>query len=510
MSLFPIIARGKRVWLVQAGVAVAAAALVAGCGSTYRPVVTPTNPSGPPAQPQSLAVVVSSPSPSSPGIATVIDYSGDTVMAQAAIGPGPLSFTVDETGSTGYTVNNDGTLTNFPVSITLQQKNITFSTLPASASSVGLFSPSAGLWVTDLSGNVVDVLTGSPETFKLAIPVAPTPTVIAGPSVLGQHNYGISLNNSSTPAGSAILYQDMTCNNAPSTVTQTGEADALETVSFTVSARIPLGKCPVYAVSSLDGKRFFVLNRGSDTVTVINSQNNTLDNQCPPPTGCVNQNGQTYFTHPTLPLSTTAVAATGITPPNGTAGMTAAAGPVYAEYNAATSQLVVANYDGNSISVIDVSLDQYGNDSPTFGTTYTIPVGTNPASVTVLVDGSRAYAANQSDGTVSIVNLSSHALIKALAVTGHPRTVVSTSNSLQGKVYVASPDSPYLTILRTDLDIVDTTILVQGNIVDVRVSSQNATSGNFITTSRRPGAGQPCYLPGATAAASLASCQTLP
>src|ERR1700751_2470070 len=279
MSLFPIIARGKRVWLVQAGVAVGAAALVAGCGSPYRPVVTPTNPSGPPAQPQSLAVVVSSPSPSSPGIATAIDYSCDTVMAQAPIGPGPVSFTVDETGSTGYTVNSDGTLTNFPVSITLQQKNITFSTLPASASSVGLFSPSAGLWVTDLSGNVVDVLTGSPETFKLAIPVAPTPTVIAGPSVLGQHNYGISLNNSSTPAGSAILYQDMTCNNAPSTVTQTGEADALETVSFTVSARIPLGKCPVYAVSSLDGKRFFVLNRGSDTVTVINSQNNTLDNQ---------------------------------------------------------------------------------------------------------------------------------------------------------------------------------------------------------------------------------------
>ncbi len=44
----------------------------------------------------------------------------------------------------------------------------------------------------------------------------------------------------------------------------------------------------------------------------------------------------------------------------------------------------MANYDGSTISVIDVSLDEYGNDSPTFGTTYTIPVGTNPASVTVL------------------------------------------------------------------------------------------------------------------------------
>lgn len=506
MSLFPISARGKRVWFVHPGAAIAAAMIIAGCGSTYRAVVTPTNPSGPPAQPQSLAVVVSSPSSSSPGIATVIDYAGDTVMAQAPIGPGPVAFTVDQTGSSGYTVNSDGTLTNFPVSTSLQQKNVTYSTLPATANSVGLFSPSTGLWVTDLTGNVVDVLTGSTATFKLAIPVAATPVVVAGPSLLGQHNYAVSLNNSSTPSGSAIQYQDMTCNNAPSSVTQTGEADALETSSYTVSARISVGKCPVYALSSADTRRFFVLNRGSDTITVINSQNNTL-NSCTPFT---NQNGQTVTCHPTLPLSTTAVSGTGITPPNGTAGMTATAGPVYAEFNSALSQLVISNYDGGTVSVIDVSLDQYGNDSPTFGTTYTIPVGKNPASVTVLNDGSRAYTANQADGTVSVVNLSSHALIKTLAVTGHPRTVLSTQNSLYGKVYVASPDSPYLTIIRTDQDIVDTTVLVQGDIVDVRVTTQNATSGNSVTTSRRPGAGQPCYLPGATAAASLASCQTLP
>jgi len=190
------------------------------------------------------------------------------------------------------------------------------------------------------------------------------------------------------------------------------------------------------------------------------------------------------------------VAATGITPPNGTVGMTNIAGPVYAEFNPTTSQLVVANYDGNTISVIDVSEDEYGNDSSTFGTTYTIPVGNNPASVTVLADGSRAYTANQTDGTVSIVNLSSHTVEKAaLPVIGHPRTVVSTQNSQYGKVYAASPDSPYLTVIRTDLDIVDTTVLVQGNIVDVRVTTQNGTSGNSNDVSRVPGYGQPCNLP---------------
>jgi DNA-binding beta-propeller fold protein YncE len=195
--------------------------------------------------------------------------------------------------------------------------------------------------------------------------------------------------------------------------------------------------------------------------------------------------------------------------------MAATAGPVYAEYNQATSQLVVANYDGGTISVIDVSLDQYGNDSPTFGTTFTIPVGNTstpyPASVTVLADGSRAYTANQAEQTVTVVNLSSHTVEKTLSVVGHPRTVVSTQNSLYGKIYVASPDSPYLTILRTDLDIVDTTVLVEGNIVDVRVSTQNGTSGNTNNTSRIPGYGQPCYLPPVSGqTVTLTACQTLP
>ena len=466
----------------------AVAAFFAGCGNTYRPVITPINPTGPAAQPNSYAVVVSSPATNAPGVATVLDYSGDSILAQAPIGPNPFAFTLDANGANGYTVNSDHTLTNFQVSTAQpQEKNIYYSTLPPTAQTVGLFSPTAGLWAPDLNGNVIDVLAinGSAEAFKLAVPVASTPVAVVGLGSLGQHLYSISQN----------VPFDVTCNNAPTSVGQNGEADALEVTSFTVSARIPVGVCPVYGVSSADGRRVFVLNRGSDTVTVINSQNNTLD-QCTPFT---NQNGQLVTCHPSLPLSTAA----GLTGAN----VPAVAGPVYAEYIPTTQQLVVANYDGGSISLIDVSLDEYGNDSQTFGTTFTIPVGNNPASVTVLADGSRAYTADQTDGTVHIVNLTSHTVEKTLAVTGHPRTVVSTSNSLYGKVYVASPDTTFLTIIRTDQDIVDTTVLIEGNIVDVRVTTQNATKGNVNISSRIPGGGQPCYLPGPTA--SLAACQNI-
>ncbi len=511
-----------RARLVQAGTVLTAAALIVGCGNNYRPVVTPISSTGPASQPSSYVAVVSAPSPNNStgnlscpvanaGIATIIDYSGDSVMASACVGPGPTAFTVDSTGSSGYTINSDHTLSKFPVYNNLQAKFVTYSTLPTTAEPVNLFSPSTGLWAADLDGDIADVFTGSPETFLRSIPVAPMPVVVIGANSGLQRNFIISQGNQAngTPVGGP---GDVACNLSPSTVGVNGEADGIEVSTDTVSSRIPLGQCPVYAVQSPDLKRLFVLNRGSDTITVINVQNNTLDGQFDAQGQCVqfqSQAGQTVTCHPTLPLSLNAVSVTGIAPPNGTAGMTDTAGPVYAEYNAATNQLIVANYDGGTISIIDVPLDEYGNDFNTydsqgnitggFGTTYTIKVGQSdapyPASVTALLDGSRAYTANQAEGTVSVVNLGSHTLEKTLAVTGFPRNVVSTQNSSYGKVYVASPNSPYLTVIRTDTDIVDTTVLLEGNIVDVRVSTQNGVSGNSNYVSRIPGYGQPCNLP---------------
>jgi DNA-binding beta-propeller fold protein YncE len=536
-----------RVRLVQAGASLAAAALVAGCGNNYRPVVTPINTNGPAAQPLSFVAVVSAPSTNvsncpvaNAGIATIIDYSGDSIMATACIGPGPTAFTVDSTGSTGYTINSDHTLSNFPVSSNLQVNNVTYTTLLTTAEPVNLLS-TVGLWAADLDGDIADLFTGSTATFLRSIPLAPTPVMVVGSSTGAQRFFGISQGNSQGENVSS----GVACNLSP-TAGPMGEADGIEVSTDTISSHIALGRCPVYAVASSDAKRLFVLNRGSDTITVINVENNTLDGHFDAQGHCVqfqSQAGQTVTCHPTLPLSLNAVAATGVAPPNGTAGMTDTAGPVYAEYNAATNQLIVANYDGGTISIIDVPLDEYGNDFNTydsqgnitggFGTTYTVKVGQSaapyPASVTVVNDvaGSvRAYTANQGDctpdctaspnGTVSIVNLSSHTLEKTVAVTGYPRNVVSTQNSSYGKVYVASPNSSYLTIIRTDTDIVDTTMLLVGDIVDVRVSTQNGVSGNNNYLSRVPGFGQPCNLPPAVMVSkyganyALADCENQP
>jgi YVTN family beta-propeller protein len=493
-----------RVRLVQAGAAMAAAVLVAGCGSNLQSTVTTSGSTGPAAQPTSLVAVVSAPSTTAagiatPGIATIFDYSGDTWMAQASIGPDPYTFALDSAGNTGYTINSNKTISAFPVSKSVKDSDVESTTLPGTANPLNLYMTVSALWAADLDGNVADAFIGNPETYLRPVPLAPTPVFVAGPGSNAQRIFGISQGNSQ----GEDISSPVQCNVSPTTA-PFGEADVIESSSYTVdSVKISLGKCPVYAVESSDGQRLFVLNRGSDTVSVINTQTGLLNN-------CkqfVDSNtGRTVTCHSTLPLSQAALNATDAPancnltsdptcslPADG--GLTAAAGPVYAEYNTATGQLVIANYDGGTISIIDVSLDMYGNDSAAFGTTYTVPVGKNPASVTVLYDGSRAYTANQSDQTVSIVNLSSHTVVGTLPVTGYPRTVASTQNSSYGKVYVASPNSNVLTIIRTDEDTVNTAPTVQGHIVDVRVSTQNAVKGNSNTVSRRPGYGQPCNLP---------------
>lgn len=510
-----------RALLAQAGGALAIAVIIAGCGDNYRPTVTPVTSSGPAAQVTSYAVVVSSTGANTDGVVTIIDYSGDSIMTEATIGPGPTAFTLDELGATGYTVDSDGTLSNFAITTSLQTKNVSFSTLSPTAQIVNLMPPSSGLWATDLNGDVVDLFQGSPQAFQKAIPVATStstatmPMFIAGSATLtGQREYVLSQN----VANSA----PMTCNLTPRAAGADGVAVPIEISSDTTDPAIPVGMCPVYAVQTPDQQRLFVLNRGDDTITVINTRNNTLD-ACTP---FQNQNGQWVTCHQTISLP-------------------AGSGPIYAEYVAATQQLVVANYEGGSISVIDVPLDEYGNDENTytnsncttyaacgaitggFGTVHTVTVGNtatpNPASVTVLYDGSKAYTANQNDGTdngtVTVVNLSTYTVEKTITVVGHPRTVVSTQNSEYAKIYVASPDSPYITIIQSNptiTDQIDTTILVEGNVVDVRTTTQNGTSGNDDYSSRVPGYGQPCNLsPSAMVAKygasyTLAECQAIP
>jgi DNA-binding beta-propeller fold protein YncE len=472
---------------------------LAGCGSQYRPVINPINQVGPAAQaaayvavfsqPGLQAGLASSPTPpcpataySNPGVVTVLDAAGDGIEAQATLGNGPLTFAFDPGGANAYSENCDGTISSMTITGSLQTKNVATSTLLPGSAPINALVTANGQYIVEQGRNAIAAMSGNPPSLKVEITdVAPSVINLTGVGA-SPRVYSISQGNS-LGAGGALPWGSC---GTPSAVTVNGEADAIEVASNSVSSRIPLGICPVYGVTSGDGNRSFILNRGSGTITVINAQGNQLDTVNASPylngTGTINLCG-------------------GVTPCN--------AGPVYADFYTPGNLLVVSNYDNDTVSVIDTSLDVYGNDSATFGKVLaTIPVGHQPAAVSVLQDGSRAYVANEGDGTVTVVSLTSFQPLTTIqlapvpaptstnpnaTVTAQPRTIISNFNFPTGNVFVSAQNSPYVTVIRTDTDVVAAQVLVQGNVVDMHDTSQYAAQGskNNNIQSRSVGSGVP-------------------
>jgi YVTN family beta-propeller protein len=310
--------------------------------------------------------------------------------------------------------------------------------------------------------------TATAPALQQEIPLAPNPVQIAGTSS-ATRIYAIS----QSASGAAPLA--MNACNTPSAVTQTGEVAAIETPVNAISSRLSVGVCPVFGIMSGDNNRAFILNRGSNSVTVLNVQQNAIDTQ---------------FQIPGAPQGTIPVSN----------------GPVHAAIYQPRGLLVTANYDSNTVTVINVGLDIFGNDAPNFGQSRTIPVGNGPVAVTILQDGTRAYVANQTDGTVSVVDLNSFVVTGTIQVFGggHPDAIASTSAIGTGQVFVVARDSQYITAIRTDTDQVSANIFLQNFGVDVRASTQtaggpsNSPAGgrngqfNSIVNSRAAGLGVPC------------------
>ncbi len=492
-------------WLTAVGLL----GLLSGCGAQYRPVVTPINPTGPAPQDNNANfVVLSTDTSASTGLATLINGLGDTIMAQATLGNGAFAFALNSSGSGGYSLNSNGdtnvTLDAYPTtaptssatSFGLQTSHVTNSTLTPGSNPTGIFVGTSDIYLLEpytalspaapaAANAALAVLTlqAAPTTagqvatapaLQQEIPIAPNPVQFAG-TPTSSRVYAISQGQSIATSGTgAPVALPITACNTPASVTTPGEVGSLETTVNTVDTHIPVGICPVFGLMSGDNNRAFILNRGSNDVTVINVQQNAIDT-----------------VHPTLSLSTGAVPGLG---------------PVHAALYQPAGLLVTANYDSNTVTVINVGLDIYGNDAPNFGQTHTIPVGKGPVAVTVLQDGSRAYVANQLDGTVSVVNLTSYTVTSTIPVYGgaHPDSIASVSAIGTGTVFVLSKDSQYVTAIRTDTDQVSANVFLQSYGMALRSTTETAggpsnsppggrnSQYNSIVVSRAAGQGIPC------------------
>jgi YVTN family beta-propeller protein len=413
--------------------AVAASASLVGCGNTYRPVVTAINPVGPAGQPQKFAVAISSTGPSTPGLATFVDFSGDSVLITAPIGVDPYYLVLNSGGTTGYVLNRDTTVNTFDISTQLLSSQVQQTTLLSGANPVSIFPAGTDTYISEPGRSAVADLAGSPPVLKQEFGVA-NPTYVVG------------------IANAPRVYA------LGSDTSGNGQASTLETVTDTIDqALIPIGKNPVYGVMTADSKRAFIMNQGDGTVSVINSQTNLLDT--------IPATGKNF-----IPVGTS---------------------PLWADFAPTRNELVVANAgDGTtpgSVTIISIPLCSVTSlptnpncdlnnpvDAIGFGTVLaTVPVGINPQMVGVLQDGTRAYVVNQVDSTVSVVNLTSNTVTAVIPVpaTVHPNYIAVTTGTPTGKVYVTSPETNNMTIIRTDIDSIDTVVPLQGKGMAVRVTA---------------------------------------
>jgi YVTN family beta-propeller protein len=438
-----------------------------GCGNSYRPVVAAINPVGPAGQPTKYAIAISNPTPTGPGLVTFVDFSGDSILNTTAIGIAPYYLALDATNATtnagtGYTLNGDGTINSFILSPSTLLSNdvLSSSLLPSTPLPNSIFVPGTNIYITEPGRSLVAQL--STATFS-------TTGGAAGPALRQE-----------LPVGANPIYI-VGVPNAPRvySVSQgsgvtAGQVAAIENLSTglpTISNTISVGVNPVYGVMSADSRRVFIMNRGSNTVSVINSQTNTLDS-----------------TTPTIPVGTAPVWGDLITGRNEVAVLNAGAGTTPGSVSILNTPLCSA------VALPSNPACDPSNpiDATNFGQVLaTIPVGLNPVVVSVLSDGSRAYVANSGAtmpcsttlpkaaidpgngcGTVSVVNLQTNAVEATITVAGHPTFLVGTAGTPTGKVYVTSTDTSLMTVLRTDVNQVQTYIDLQGRGGQVRVTAQ--------------------------------------
>lgn len=434
-----------------------------GCADLYRPIVTNNPPVQPAPQPTKYAIVIScgnNPNPNAvniydvctgsnaPGLASMVDFSGDSLMVRVNLGVGPRWLALDKAGLTAYIPNTDGTINSFYIQNTTETNNVNISTLLPNANPNTLLSTANYLYVTEPGRSSIAVMkatsSNSAPSVVLEIPIT-DPAAPAAPqnpvNLVGGYNaqriYAISqgANAGGCPTSGSI-----------------GTATGIEIATNTISSVIPLGVCPIYGVMTADHTRTFILNQGSGTVSVIDSQQNQLDK------------------NPSLNNGTIAVGQ----------------GPIWADIYNGGSILAVANSLSDTITLINISVDSFGNDAPNFGQIIaTVPVGRGPSSLSVLQDGTRVYVANRTDGTVSVVSLTSNTVLKTIPIpqepcqasvpdvlcTVHPISIAATTGVPLGKVYVASPDTNLLSIIRTDNDTLYTNLALTGNSIQVRVTA---------------------------------------
>lgn len=362
--------------------------VLAGCGDTFRPVATPIpQPGGDPAT-QRNAIILSANGPS-PGITTHVDVSGDITVAVHNVGRTPVHAMVD--GLDAIVANrDDDTLTIYN----------TFG------------GAGANTTTTTLPGGGCPVFVNSREFATVYVASSTT---------------------------------------SPTCPTGAGGNGSLQVVSlatFVVTASVPTGINPVAVAELPNATEIYVVNQGSNNVTVVNAPDKTVT-IAPVAVGIspawidVSSDSAFVFVANQGSNSVSVIAASSNTV---TATVPVGVSPTFLKYDPHLKRVYVANSGGDSVSIINADPSAAG--FLTQVTTVALPAGAAPSSLTPLADGTRVYVADKGLSSVSVISALSNTLIGSIPVGTAPVSIDSSADS--SRVYTANSGPPgSISVIRT-------------------------------------------------------------
>jgi YVTN family beta-propeller protein len=327
----------------------------------------------------------------------------------------------------------------------------------------------AGLMNIDMSGEVNVgnhfVGRGAVQAASLRGAVNTTYTANQVDSTVSVAGFGASANVSNvtllpgsvpTSIGTSRLdtmYVTMTGNNSYSDENCPGSGLLGVVRGLVLEAHVCVGANPVGIVGSVDQNRIYVLNNGSDSVTVVDAASRTVVDTVALPAGSGPVKGIVHPTRPMLYVLNSNGTISVINTIYLTVASTFSSGgtsPVDIFYDSRNSRLVVLNEGNSSVRVFQVPVDL-----PTSNRDVT--VGAAPKSLVVLPNGAKAYVANSGEDTISVIDLTTFAEKKITltdtTASPSPHTPVSISAARDSsRVIVANSGSRDVSIIRTSTD----------------------------------------------------------
>ena len=370
--------------------------LLASCGDTFRPVANPIpQPGGDPAGLGNAIILSANGAGTTPGTASHINVSGDTVTAVHDVGANPVHAML--VGSEAFVANqNSDSLTVYLVT-SAGGSSVTTITLPSGSKPTFVnTTDNTNVYVAEQGTNAIGVVSFASLT--------------AGPTPITDSSISAPVAIAELPNASKIYVAN----------SGSGQVTVIDPATLTVKGAFIVGSNPQAIVASADNNCVYVANQGSNTVSVIKTSTDPLSPPTTAPTIGVGA-GPTFllFDNKLQRVYVVNTAGGSISIINHVADCSATSATTVMVGASPTSitalsdgtRAYVANSGSNTVSVILTSSNTVKTFPAPHNPPNAIAVGTTPVSIGSSTDGAKVFVANKGSGNVSVIRTSDDSVI---------------------------------------------------------------------------------------------------